>query len=506
MAFMSVFKELVKEFAENSTTHGLGDIYRTKSKFIRALWILCFLVSSGYCFYQLAISVLDYLTYSTISKYHVTNEIPMLFPAVDVCVLNAYDANKVQTEIAKLKSTYPNILDLKRYPYFIQSIDYLSESVKANLESMWENQSNPESRQIANQFTLNQILVSCRFQESACFPDNFTYFHSFEFGACYSFNSGFNSPVKIINQAGEKFGLQLELFAGDPNQQVQNTYLNGFRIIVHNQSVDSFVQEDGQNIPVGRQFSIAIQRNFISYLPLPYNDCIEENFNDFYQNDLIEFIKTSMNKTTYSRKYCQKICTQLYAIKKCGCYDYSLPHIPNYKNDNLRVYGCFSDRDLTCLEYNYNILFENFLQCDQYCLMECNPKYFSKLVTMGTYPTTWYANQLLKSNGLTQTLINNNLNSSILSLTYLQNTVSKVNIFYQNMIYTSVTESPASSLSDLISFIGGNLGLFLGMSFLSLVEVIDILIQLIRILIRKVKNSGKIKNQVFNPKDRQNVF
>ena len=494
MAFKEFCKELLKEFAENSTTHGLGNIYRAKSKLIRVLWILCFLASCGYCFYQLVISVLDYLTFSTMSKYHVINEIPMVFPAVDVCVLNAYDASKVKTDIEKLKSTNPNILNLKSYPYFIQSIDYLSDSLKANLERMWENQSNAESLKKSYEFTLNQLLISCRFQDSACFPDNFTYFHSFEFGACFSFNSGLNSPIQKLNQAGEKYGLQLELFAGDPTQQVQNTYLNGFRIIVHNQSVDSFVLEDGQNIPVGRQFSIAIQRNFISYLPLPYNDCIEENFNDFNQNYLIDFIRTFLNKTTYSKKYCQKICTQLYAIKKCGCYDYSLPYIPDYKKDNLRVFGCFSDQDLTCLEYNYNILFENFFECDQFCLMECKPKYFSKLVTMGTYPTTWYANQLFKSNMLNKTLINNNLNSSILSLTYLQNTVSKVNVFYQQMMFISVTETQALSLSDLISFIGGNLGLFLGMSFLSVVEVIDIVIQIFRMLISRAIINTELKN------------
>ena len=493
---LEIYKELLKEFAENSTTHGLGNMYRTKSKFIRVLWVLCFLTSFAYCFVQLVYSVLDYLSYPTSIKYNIINEIPMLFPAVDVCVLNAYDANKVITYIEELKSKYPNISNLKSYPFFIQSVDYLSSSLKANLERLWENQLNHESLKKANAFTLNQILISCRFQNKACYPENFTYFHSFDFGACFSFNSGLNSPIQITKQAGEKYGLQLELFAGDPTKQVQNTYLNGFRIIVHNQSVDSFVQEDGQNIPVGRQFSISVQRNFINYLPLPYNDCIEENFNDFYQNDLIAFIKTFMNKTIYSQKYCQKVCTQLYAIKKCGCYDYSLPYIPNYKNDNLRVYGCFSDQDLTCLQYNYNILFNNFIEeCDQFCLMECNPKYFSKLATMTSYPTTWYADQLLRSNVLKKTLTNNSLNSSILSFTYLQNTVSKVNIFYQELIYTSITESPALLLSDLISFIGGNLGLFLGMSFLSLVEVIDIFIKLIQIEIKKRTNKSKINEQ-----------
>ena len=481
-----IYKEIFKEFAEHTSTHGLGNLCRTKSKSIRLLWILCFLTSFGYCFYQLVCSVLDFISYPTISKYELLNEIPMVFPAIDICVLNAYDGIKITDDITEVKSIYPNILSLKSYPYFIQSIDYLKESLKSNFERVWENQSNPESLKKANEFTLNQILISCRFQNKACFPNNFTYYHNFDFGACYRFNDGLNNPIQSLNRAGEKYGLQMELFAGDPSQQVQYTFLNGFRIIVHNQSFDTFVHEDGQNVPVGRQTSIAIQRNFINYLPSPYNECIEENFNDFFQNDLIEFIKTVMNKTTYSRKYCQKLCTQLYAINQCGCYDYSLPYIPNYKKDNLKVFGCFSDQDLACLEHSYNKLFENFIEeCDQFCIMECHPKYFSKTIYTATYPTTWYANQFFKYNVLNETMLQNNLSSSILSFTYLQNTVSKVNIFYQELIYSSVSELPATSISDLIAFTGGNLGLFLGMSLLTFIEMIDMVIQIIQKIIRK---------------------
>ena len=115
---------------------------------------------------------------------------------------------------------------------------------------------------------------------------------------------------------------------------------------------------------------------------------------------------------------------------------------------------------------------------------------FSKTAT---YPTTWYANQFFKYNVLNETLLQNNLSSSILSFTYLQNTVSKVNIFYQELIYSSVSELPASSISDLISFTGGNLGLFLGMSLLTFIEMIDMVIQIIQNMIRKRNSQNDMK-------------
>ena len=89
----------------------------------------------------------------------------------------------------------------------------------------------------------------------------------------------------------------------------------------------------------------------------------------------------------------------------------------------------------------------------------------------------------------------NNLSSSILSYSYLQSTLSKINIFYQEMTYTSISESPALLIEDLIAFIGGNLGLFLGMSLLSVIEFIDMFVQFIFILIR---NSNKMEVKDFN--------
>lgn len=49
------------------------------------------------------------------------------------------------------------------------------------------------------------------------------------------------------------------------------------------------------------------------------------------------------------------------------------------------------------------------------------------------------------------------------------------NIYYDDLSYTLVEESPFWDVFALFSNIGGNLGLFVGMSFLSFVEVFELL-------------------------------
>ena len=50
-------------------------------------------------------------------------------------------------------------------------------------------------------------------------------------------------------------------------------------------------------------------------------------------------------------------------------------------------------------------------------------------------------------------------------------------VYYKDLTYTLISEAPNSEIFDLISNIGGLVGVFLGISFLSFVELIEILFE-----------------------------
>ena len=56
--------------------------------------------------------------------------------------------------------------------------------------------------------------------------------------------------------------------------------------------------------------------------------------------------------------------------------------------------------------------------------------------------------------------------------------VVKVNIFYESMSYELSSESPKMDIVSLLASIGGNLGLFLGVSVFSLCEIIEVVIEI----------------------------
>jgi hypothetical protein len=77
------------------------------------------------------------------------------------------------------------------------------------------------------------------------------------------------------------------------------------------------------------------------------------------------------------------------------------------------------------------------------------------------------------------------LNGTI-DLTTVEKSIVSVKIFYGKLSYIETTESPQMDGVSLLASIGGNLGLFLGVSMFSLSEIVEVLNE-IYFLTRKKK-------------------
>jgi acid-sensing ion channel 2 len=80
------------------------------------------------------------------------------------------------------------------------------------------------------------------------------------------------------------------------------------------------------------------------------------------------------------------------------------------------------------------------------------------------------------------------LNNSI-SFDDLAKSVARIQIFYDELQETIISEKIKTQSFDLVSNMGGTLGLFLGLSFLSLIEIFEILFQVLFIYFDKSANN-----------------
>lgn len=57
-----------------------------------------------------------------------------------------------------------------------------------------------------------------------------------------------------------------------------------------------------------------------------------------------------------------------------------------------------------------------------------------------------------------------------------------ISVYYPNLIYTYIKQNPKTEIFDLVSSVGGTFGLFLGISFIGIIEVLEWFIQIVFIL------------------------
>ncbi len=129
---------------------------------------------------------------------------------------------------------------------------------------------------IKNSF-IEQMIVSCQYQGEPCSSKDFFYYHDYNYGSCFSFNLGkVNNASKYgkiekkeileSKNSGWNNGLQLELYVGNPDRQQKYNFKGGVRIVVHNQSITPFPNDDGIDVATGQQTNVAISRSFVNHL------------------------------------------------------------------------------------------------------------------------------------------------------------------------------------------------------------------------------------------------
>jgi len=297
------------------------------------------------------------------------------------------------------------------------------------------------------------------------------------------FNSGKNINGTKIEDKYQKVlgfygGVTAEVFIGRSDQFNNSfnpkTHTNSFSIYIHNKSFDAAESTDNPiTLTPGFSTELRIKRIFNERLPYPYNDCIDNNDESLLKlNDpLINYIlKTTKS---YRQKECFDLCQSQYIIKTC-----SLPYEIRFmwEIDWPKNNSCFKKQNDYFLNQNLKEFCSN-------CPFECNFIEFEILTIKSKFPSQSYASELMN---------NTNITSKYpagynITLKDLRETMVQFSVFYTDFTYSKIIQIPKFELVDLVSNFGQFLGLFVGMSFLSFGELIEISFEVLIILCGKIK-------------------
>ena len=477
---ITLIKKALIDTVLSSTSHGIPNIFRSNKTFLKVMWTILFLICFAECFRSMMKSVNTYLEWNAVTSIDYISEIPTKFPAISLCNLNPF----ITDYASNLTS---NFLTTKNYTYLLRSISRIDDLnnngfkfqklIQSNL--LTTNYTDEQRKKLS--YPIEYMLLYCQFSLKDCNASDFDWFYDASYGNCFTFNSG--RDIKKSTEPGSISGLKLWLYVGYLNSYA-SVFSSGIHVSVYNQTLSSKPRTaEGIDVSSGTLTNVIIKRVFAENLPSPYNDC-KPNLNSIESSDS-DFTKIIINSNqTYSQKECFDLCLQNLIIKKCECY-------ATYYNKLNGTRPCVELDQINCIQNNSEEFQRSDFtrQCLPACPAECLTVSHSLSTSFSDFPNQKTSDEVKKN------LINMKYVIGNITDQQIKKSLVSVNFYYDDLRYTQMSQSELMTFDDLLSNVGGTLGLFIGISILSFAEIFELIFQIIFILFEKRNNNLVVPNQ-----------
>ncbi|XP_023594556.1 LOW QUALITY PROTEIN: amiloride-sensitive sodium channel subunit delta [Trichechus manatus latirostris] len=299
----------------------------------------------------------------------------------------------------------------------------------------------------------NHFILSCQDNSQDCPAGSFKTFHHPIYGSCYTFSNILATTHKDITQ-----GISLVLRVEQQDYLPLLSAEAGIKVMVHGHNHTpfleppslerSFLEPRSFSILPGTKTTISIREEVVHWLRSPYGDCMDrEKGVDI----------PLLYNTSYTMQACLVSCFQQLMVKNCSCgyYRYPLPAGAEY---------CTYTRHSAwghCFYRLYQELETHSLSCFSLCLRPCKESLYKLSMWTSRWPSPKSADWVLAVLGSPQ-----NRSQSPRS------GIAKVNI-YQGINYLKMKETP---LPKLFSDMKNLMSQWFGMSVLSLIELLELLL------------------------------
>ena len=450
-----------------STFHCYSKIFQYKLVLARLFWSICFLLLASLTCCLVIKCYMNFVEYDVVTKIKLITERPITFPTVTIC-----DSNPFTTEFSQ--NLLRNI-SLQAFGKEVQDMSF--DDVLKNLTNVAMLTKMMAANAKFN-FTKNLsqpiVIKGCKFNKIECNSSlDFKEVYLYDNGVCKQFNS--NGPnLKEVSQIGKDFGLSLILGPMNSMNKYPTSDSKGLVVFIHNQTFEP-ISSEGIQVRMGENTFISLKKTVSKNEPTPYSDC--NDLSDGFESELYKFIIKS--KKLYRQSDCFNLCFQRVVTMRCGCFFTKYPMFVQAK-------PCLNLTQLECIYIYERGYAQNYsTKCLSECPLECESVTYDHTVTSLDFPTKEFYETTLNDKIMFENLFNYFGQNFTLEL-YKENFLS-LNVFLSSSKYTLITETPKITLTDLITNLGGSVGILLGCSMFSLLEVLELLFQCFLIAVYKKK-------------------
>ncbi|EDV23148.1 uncharacterized protein TRIADDRAFT_58139 [Trichoplax adhaerens] len=445
--------DLEEHFANVTSCHGMIHIFDHKTSFLRRyVWGIATFAAFTACIIgciNLLHNLLSHPTNISV-KIHHTNK--MLFPAVTLCNFNQFSRTLISRKDIRHLDT---VLSAYNHDHTIpkedlkEAEDYFKSKIHGHFDFSQYNQELGLQKE--------DLILSCTWNGEKCGSKNFSRVFT-SYGNCYTFNGGSaNHPLLNQHGRGAAHGLSLilnieqykytpELMVGAPNV--------GIRCSIHYYKSLPRMESQGIAIPPGAHAYAAIPGTEVTnYQKKPWGQCGEKK---------LKYYKY------YSMSACLHEDETLFAETTCQCRD---PRLPGNEK------ACTPIQMLECLipaMSRYREQDRNLSSCPEVCeRVEYVPQ-----VSYAKIPAKIMAEEIASKYNLHQVhkkaIIEGGIVDNSTSVKqFIRDNLVFLDIFFKNLYNTTTTQARDASFSQFLSNVGGQIGLFIGGSFLTLLEIVE---------------------------------
>jgi len=288
-----------------------------------------------------------------------------------------------------------------------------------------------------NSTTLKMSLLNCSIGGIEC---DHTDFYSFETRTmyrkgtitCYVLNGGRNSSghfnkIQSAKIQGSSSGFVLQFYL--PKDQFFFYYINDAYI-------KPIMSEINKYFLTGTSNEFILDKTVETKLDYPFNNCW--NLVNLPDTPLVR--QLSAANITYRQANCFELCFRNFVQKYA--FEHDISEDEARLKDEVKNY----DREMNC---------------NKLCPLECESTQFRISESKFTFlEYIEYSLPLIP-------VVEKRLNITINSTKELSKNILEITVFFDSLKYTKISQTPKTTLSALVSNLGGSTGLFLELSFLS---------------------------------------
>uniref|UniRef100_A0A8C3SWQ3 Sodium channel epithelial 1 subunit delta n=1 Tax=Chelydra serpentina TaxID=8475 RepID=A0A8C3SWQ3_CHESE len=506
--FYSSFKDMFEFFCKNTTIHGtVRLVCSSRNRMKTAFWTLLFLASFGMLYWQFALLFSQYWTYPVIMTMSMHSE-PKMFPSSIwgglpralgtrltlsyMAELNSHsphirlppwltycqDRNSPHTSPPLLFTTPSCIFGSRKplgcsctwalissllffspqcnatggncfYKAYSSGVDTIQEWYRFHYMNIMSqlpviiNISSHEEH-------IQNLVYSCQYDGEPCRESDYIHFHHQVYGSCYTFNSKGTDLFWKATKPGISYGLSLILKVEQNDRLPLLSTVAGVQVMIHNHNQTPFLEHEWFDIRPGIATSIGIRQDEVHRLGGNYGKCTVDG-----EDVDVKLLYNS----SYTLQACLHSCFQDKMVERCGCGYYYYPLPPGAEYCNYNKHPAWGH----CFYQLYNRLADHHLSCFAKCPKPCWESWYKMSAGTAKWPST-------KS----EVGHRANVDTPCLEM----RDIAKVNIFFQQLNYQSVDESPVYTVNLLLSNMGSQWSLWFGSSVLSVVEMFELLLDI----------------------------